>query len=115
MSFATSEVENDVLNGGFHQYFWNTSGALAEEAVAGFRLIGANAHAALLERAIQMAQAEATWMRPFRELGTVAAFADSATQSALSALDSEFYRLSDDLCAFRIAYIRAHPDEFVTN
>jgi hypothetical protein len=47
--YATWEVEAQVGNGGFDQYFENTDGALADEAVLAFRLFGASGLADLVE------------------------------------------------------------------
>jgi hypothetical protein len=38
--YAAHWCQSEVRNGGFHQFFFNTTGILAPEAVAGFRAIG---------------------------------------------------------------------------
>src|SRR5262249_19147060 len=48
----TSELEAEVNNGGFHQYFWNTQGKHANAALRGFQVISAVKHADLMQRAI---------------------------------------------------------------
>jgi hypothetical protein len=42
-----------VCNGGFDQFFFNTTGVLAPEALAAFRTIGLEVWASLLEEAMQ--------------------------------------------------------------
>ena len=44
--------QSDVCNGGFHQFFYNTTGILAPEAVAGFEAVGAGQLASLVGTAI---------------------------------------------------------------
>lgn len=50
--YAVSYSHADICNGGFHQYFANHTGALAREALDGFRLVGREQHADLLIRAM---------------------------------------------------------------
>ncbi len=90
MVYSTWELEADVNNGGFDQYFANTDGALIDEAITGFRLIGANRTAALVERA-----------RSAR-----------GDRAALDALDGEFYELGEPVQDLRTRYIRGHPEAF---
>jgi hypothetical protein len=54
MMWGTFVVDGEVNNGGFNQFFWNSSGQFAMQAIAGFRLIGAEEHAALVEEAVKL-------------------------------------------------------------
>lgn len=49
--YATVELENEVFNGGFHQYFWNTAGALIDLAIAGYDAFGSPKRAEIARRA----------------------------------------------------------------
>ena len=51
--FASHWCQSEVRNGGFFQFFENSTGMLAPEAVAGFRAIGLEPCAALLEEAMR--------------------------------------------------------------
>jgi hypothetical protein len=51
--FAAHWCVAEVLNGGFDQFFFNTTGVLAPEALAAFRAIGLVEWASLLEEAMQ--------------------------------------------------------------
>lgn len=93
MLYATWLLEGEVNNGGFAQFFSNSSGRFAAEALAGCRLLGATTHAALLEQAIAIQ-------------------ASSTDLDALDPLDERFFTLS--LSPQRIRYIRAHPEEFAS-
>jgi hypothetical protein len=50
--FAAHWTQSEVLNGGFGQYFSNSTGVLAPEAVVAFRALGMPQAAAILEQAM---------------------------------------------------------------
>jgi len=50
--YAAHLCQCEVCNGGFHQFFWNSTGILAPEALAAFRAIGMSEWAELLAEAI---------------------------------------------------------------
>ena len=50
--FALHWCASEVCNGGFHQFFFNSTGVLAPEAVAGFRAIGMPRTAAVVVAAM---------------------------------------------------------------
>lgn len=50
--FPVYWLESEVCNGGFHQFFNNSTGILAPEAVAGFRSIGLTDFADSIEEAM---------------------------------------------------------------
>jgi hypothetical protein len=113
--YATWGVEAEVNNGGFNQYFWNSAGMFADEAVAGYRAIGASSHADLLARAIKVERAERTRVEAFKARGTLQAFSDSYESNPLNDLDRQFYELCEDPSALRTVFIRNHPELFVGN
>ena len=87
--YTTWVVEAEVGNGGFDQYFLNTEGTLAEEAIAGFRLFGAGRLAVLVEEALLQ----------------------RGNMEALGRLDDQFYELGSAQ-AGRVRFIRQNPDSF---
>ena len=50
--FSLDWCQKEVRNGGFAQFFENSTGMLTPEALAGFRMIGAIAYAKLLTAAL---------------------------------------------------------------
>ncbi len=50
--YAAHWCQSEVCNGGFYQFFHNSTGILAPEAVSGFQAIGAQELAVILEQAI---------------------------------------------------------------
>jgi hypothetical protein len=51
--YAAHWCQSEVCNGGFHQFFSNTTGLLAPEALEGFRAIGLKEWAEILAEAIK--------------------------------------------------------------
>lgn len=111
--YSTWILEGEVNNGGFNQFFWNSSGDYAAEAQAGFDLMGATAYAGLLRRATAIRDADRRKTQVFKDRGTIEAFSESYENNRLNDLDLEFYKLGDNLSAIRIKFIRAHPEMFV--
>ncbi|WP_284461225.1 DUF4375 domain-containing protein [Chryseobacterium sp.] len=58
ITYLTVVLENQVLNGGFHQYFANGYGQFAKEAVEALIEIGAFKKSNLLDKALQIVQDE---------------------------------------------------------
>ena len=50
--YLNQNLEREVNNGGFNQYFWNSSGDFAHETIASLNLIGASHTAKILQQAI---------------------------------------------------------------
>jgi hypothetical protein len=105
-------VEAEVNNGGFNQYYFNTDGKFATEAVRAFEYFGASEHAALLREANLARAAEADELAKFKDKGTLEAFSESYEHSQLGPLDDRFYKLSENLSRLRIARIRQMPEHF---
>lgn len=111
---AMSCVEMEVFNGGFIQYFTNSSGNAAPIAIAGFRKIGCERVSDLIEKALQAVfqnEYETNWEKRVERVGD-----DERWETALRPLDEQFCTLLNeiyDLMTARTAvYVRAHPEEF---
>lgn len=52
--WAMRLLECEVNNGGFEQYFWNSSCTLADVALEGYQAIGAEQYTGLLRRALEL-------------------------------------------------------------
>lgn len=112
--YTTWWLEAEVNNGGYNQYFWNSSGEFALEAVEGFEAIGAEKNAILLKNAINIAIKELPQMKKFRDEGTLQAFSESYKHTALNDLDDVFFKYEENLSNLRIKYIRENSHLFVT-
>ncbi len=113
--FATMEVEGEVNNGGFDQYFSNTSGEFALEAIEGFEKIGAKNFATITKQALNLS---------LKEMAKIAEIADpdspskstrkqdEASANNMQKLDNQFYDNEENISDLRIKYIRENTALF---
>ena len=104
-------VESEVNNGGFSQYFSNSSCETAPFIVEALETIAAPKTADICRRAI--AAAFPTGLPPDSEAISSAAseFSDEQ-EDELSALDDEFFQYPHNLTELLFAYVSTHPEEF---
>ena len=89
--YSASFCQSEVCNGGFHQFFWNSTGVLAPEAVEGFCAIGQLEIAALIREAM------AILCSPYlRERTSRQAALELLADSRFDAIDKRFYALIDE-------------------
>jgi len=110
--YLTWTVEAEVNNGGFNQYYFNTDGKFASDAVDAFQYFGASEHATLMREANAIRAAEAKLMEQYKKRRTLEAFSESYEHSKLGPLDDRFYALRENLSQLRVARIRATPEQF---
>ena len=104
-------LEGEVNNGGFAQYFLNSSGDLAPEAVAALREIGMGHFADILAEAMALFP-NRTPPRDQAQRETALAKVD---ESRLNALDERFfnaYRKEEEITAALEQYINTHAADF---
>ena len=89
---AVLELESQVMNGGFAQYFQNTNKEEWESAFSGLEKIGATKSKDLLEKAR-------------------ASYWDNKLD-LLEELDQEFFKYEDNIGALVIAYAENHKEDF---
>ncbi|MBI2393459.1 MAG: DMP19 family protein [Deltaproteobacteria bacterium] len=104
-------LEADVNNGGFDQFFFNSSGDLAFFAPKALSIIGAPSTAMIVARANALFGAGG----PPRERGLRQAqlAALQGAEERLEELDVEFYEYLDDLTALMHRYISANAPELL--
>ncbi|WP_420573928.1 DMP19 family protein [Kordia sp.] len=112
--WATWILEGEVNNGGFNQFYFNSSGQFAEMAEKGFMMMGAKKHAELTSKANKIYLENKDKLTKFDD-GTVENFSKSYENNPLNALDTEFYELGNEenFSELRIKYIRTHKNEFI--
>ena len=115
--FSTWVLEGEVNNGGFNQFFFNSSGQLADLALLSLKKLSAAKHYEVLEKAIaiHVQEKESCPLKKLYSMRTLKAFLASYKYSSLDKCDEEFNKLENSLSELRIQYIRAHPDEFIGN
>jgi len=101
------DLESDVNNGGFDQYYWNSSGDTAFAAVDALVEISAHATAAIVTRAHEAFPGGA----PSKDQSTRQELVEAITAEAegrWESLDSEFCRYPDDLTELLFRYVKRH-------
>ena len=101
------ELEAQVNNGGFEQYFWNSSGRLAAHVPEALRAIGASHMAAIVDEAIAAVGADLPLMDDEQRQARVNDLAP-AVRERLETLDQRFFSYPDKLTELLYAYVCSH-------
>ncbi len=102
--FVAQELEGEVNNGGFAQYFYNGSGDHANEIVEAFTKIGALKTAEICKKALSVFGGEVPTDRDMRE-----ELLDSMDcDELLEECDNAFYLYEDNLQALNEAYVEKY-------
>jgi len=111
--YLVQVLGGEVLNGGFEQYFSNSSGEYAHETLAALQEVGASQAAKLLEQAIA---AFPGGQVPTQRLARYEAL-QKVNAEVLEALDTAYYRLEkttgEDLSERILAFMRNHAADRV--
>jgi len=139
--FTACNLDGEVCNGGFAQYFFNSSGMFAEHALMGLRFLGAKRHAALLESAItvfprnvvpksrrtrrlSLYRVDRTRVKQFAAhlnsnsvnrtsaTGNASYLAHPKVEAFLDSIDKKYFSLTRGIDNYCGDYIRTHPEEF---
>lgn len=94
-AYCIHQLESKVNNGGFHQYFFNSSGEYVRETLRAFAAIGAVTTCALLQRAVAIGFPDGYPADSQQRQECLADFDDIA--DALNPLDSAFLKYSEPL------------------
>lgn len=104
-------AESEINNGGFAQYFQNTSCETAPFVAEAFESIGAPRTADICRRAITAAFPDGLPSSPDATSAAAADFTDDIMEQ-LEALDTEFFQYPHDLTDLLFTFVLRHPDEF---
>ena len=105
------ELEREVNNGGFSQFFLNSSGDNAHETVLSLKAIGANKTADLLQKAIDQFPSKTVSKDRDKRTEIVEEIEETA-EEVWNDLDQKFYEYEDDLNTLNIEYVRKHKEFF---
>lgn len=111
--FASIQLENEVYNGGFNQYFYNTGGEFIDEAIEAFHYFGLPQIAEIAVKAAEIAVKEIDLHITTKKIGTLEAFSDSYKYTELGEADSDFYENDESISPTRIAKIRKNVEDFL--
>jgi hypothetical protein len=107
-------VESEVNNGGFSQYFQNSTGAeTAPFVVEALNVIGAPRTADICRRAIACAFPSGLPATPEATCSAAEEISDEKLNE-LEVLDAEFMQYPHDLTDLLFGYVSGHPEEFGT-
>ncbi|MEQ1646511.1 MAG: DMP19 family protein, partial [Pyrinomonadaceae bacterium] len=105
------ELEREINNGGFDQYFLNSSGSFAHETVESLKSIGANRTAEILNEAIkQFPGGIVPRLTEERNEMVLELWPDG--NSSWEELDTAFFAYEDDLNTLNLAFVKANRESF---
>lgn len=109
--YLNQNLEREVNNGGFNQYFSNRSGDNSHETILSLTEIGAYTTAGILAKAIEQfpnKEVPKDSNKRILTINQIEAFANEVWND----LDQKFYQYQDDLNTLNIEYVRKHKDFF---
>lgn len=106
-------VEVEVMNGGFNQFFWNSSAEWAELLAPALRELQATEAADIFDQALTLARAETASRTKFKAEGTLDAFSRSYTETNVNKFDEVFSSLAEKFPLLRAKLLRDHEEIFV--
>jgi len=98
------ELESEVNNGGFHQYFLNSTGALAPYSVDALKAVGAVQTAGLVQQALAQVGNGIRWPDDTARKAVINSLSSNVREK-LNELDQSFYACPDDLTALLYRYV----------
>ena len=107
-------LEAEVNNGGYNQFYFNSSGQFYKYLPDALRLVGANKFADLTERANKTFEKENDKITKHQD-GTIEGFSKSYDDNPLNDLDTEFFELykTENLQRIQVDFIRKNRNQFV--
>lgn len=110
--FITTELEEEVNNGGFSQYLSNSSGNHANRASVCFQAIGAEITANICKSVISAFEQRLPENQEDR-LAYLNTALTQETDAILETYDDQFYEYEDDLAELNYRYLMSHKDAFL--
>lgn len=109
--YYNQELEREVNNGGFKQFYFNSSGNFAEEVVDSLMAIGANKTFKIVKKANnQFPNGKVPKDRDERQ--KVLEQIEEKANEAWEKLNQDFYKYEDDLNTLNLEFIKKHIDDF---
>lgn len=102
-------LEGDVNNGGFDQYYFNSSGDLGFYLPTALRSIGAHQMAKITDDANKLFGPKGPARNPYeREAQLLAIASDGSASNTFDELDRAFYSYPDHISMLLTAFLQAH-------
>jgi hypothetical protein len=110
--FFNQNIEREVNNGGFNQFFLNSSGNYAHETIDSLKIVGAEKTANILQLAIDQFPDKKVPKNSTDRQKTVENILVVATE-VWEELDQTFFDYNDNLNDLNIDYIKANKADFL--
>ena len=112
MAYCVDALEREVNNGGFHQFFLNSSGDTTAETAGALQAIGAAAAGSLFARAVVAFPGGQPPKDREQRVKILEGVSDETRETSSLALDDEFYTYPDDLTSLMRRFVELHRGEF---
>jgi hypothetical protein len=109
--YFNQNLEREINNGGFNQYFCNSSGDNAHETILSLKTIGADKTADILQKAIDQFPNKLVPKDRDERTEIVEQIEETANE-VWDDLDQKFYEYEDDLNSLNIEFVKKHKDFF---
>jgi len=117
MILALFWYDAEVCNGGHDQFFFNSTGIVWKDALAGFKLVGADECAEILENVVSKFGGDIPLDRKLRgellEKLTTDPEGEDEFIDLFEEDDERYYEIGDSVYELIDDYINTHPEEFV--
>lgn len=104
-------LEREINNGGFHQFYWNSSGDYANETINALIRIGANKTAEIVKKANSEFK-NGSVPKDRAERQNELELIEEKAEENWNKCDSEFYEYQDDLTELLIAFVIKNKLDF---
>jgi hypothetical protein len=104
-------LEREINNGGFNQFYWNSSGNYANETIDALIKIGANKTAEIVKKANSEFKNGIVPKDREKRQDELELIEDKAKEN-WNNLDSEFYEYNDDLTELLITFVIKNKSDF---
>ena len=104
-------LEREINNGGFSQYFYNSSGGFAHQTVHSLQTIGANVTAEILQKAIDQFPNKKVPQDRAERQDILEQIRDTA-ELIWEELDKKFFEYQDDLNTLNLNFVRQNKNDF---
>jgi len=109
--YYNQNLEREINNGGFNQYFFNSSGDDTHETLTSLRTIGANKTADILQKAINQFP-NSTVPKDRTKRQEILVQIENQVNEVWEQLDHKFYKYEDNLNNLNIEYIKQNRSSF---
>ena len=110
--YLVYQLEGEINNGGFSQFFYNSSGDFANDTAAALREIGADKAADIYDKALAAFGGTVSKNRSERNIRLNDAISNSIIE-ILNQCDIEFYKYPDDLLELNYQFVMHNRTQFI--